>query len=335
MCGGQTVTTQQHIRIDIPRGVLNGRTTAGKTTSDQTLIERIAVGDKLAMRVLFARHHVRVYRFVVRLVRDETLAEDVVGEMFLDVWRQAATFKARAAVSTWLLAIARFKALSLLRRKGEEALDEEPCARSRTPPTTRSLQCGRRSEVKSSAGAGRNRRQNIGTSSISLLSGESDRRGRRDNRNPREHREDAHVSMREASGRSCSKCAGLDRQGDALTRCASTAGVEVVNRKLRGWCTAHKSVAAKAQCRPITRRQGLGPTYAGTNDQIGCCQFKCSGGLFSEHWIDGQRCGPLPRRHSGKGRAVPKRCPSISAFFAPFGAARSPRRLIASCALSR
>src|SRR4051812_12078388 len=43
------------------------------------------------------------------------------------------------------------------------------------------------------------------------------------------------------------------------------------------------------------------------------------GGAFSEHWIDGQRCGPLPRRHSGKGRAVPKRCPSISAFFAPFG----------------
>src|SRR4051812_36624519 len=78
---GQTVTTQQHIRIDIPQGVLNGRTTAGQTTSDQTLIERIAAGDKLAMRVLFARHHVRVYRFVVRLVRDETLAEDVVGEM--------------------------------------------------------------------------------------------------------------------------------------------------------------------------------------------------------------------------------------------------------------
>ena len=125
MCGGKTVTTQQYIRIDIPQGVLNGRTTAGQTTSDQTLIERIAAGDKLAMRVLFARHHVRVYRFALRLVRDETLAEDVIGEVFLDIWRQAATFEARAAVSTWLLAIARFKALSLLRRKGEETLDEE------------------------------------------------------------------------------------------------------------------------------------------------------------------------------------------------------------------
>src|SRR4051812_41591344 len=62
---------------------------------------------------------------------------------------------------------------------------------------------------------------------------------------------------------------------------------------------------------------------------------KMFGGAFSEHWIDGQRCGPLPRRHSGKGRAVPKRCPSISAFFAPFGAARSLRRLVASRALSQ
>lgn len=77
------------------------------------------------MRVLFARHHVRVYRFVLRLVRDQTMAEDLIGEVFFDVWRQAASFKARAAVSTWLLAIARFKALSLLRRRGEERLDEE------------------------------------------------------------------------------------------------------------------------------------------------------------------------------------------------------------------
>src|SRR3954468_15850117 len=80
----------------------------------------------------------------------------------------------------------------------------------------------------------------------------------------------------------------------------------------------HSAVSLRAIATPS-------PTYAGTNGQIGCCQFKCSGGLFSEHWIDGQRCGPLPRRHSGKGRAVPKRCPSISALL-PFGARnRAPR----------
>ena len=77
------------------------------------------------MQVLFARHHVRVYRFALRLVRDESKAEDLISEIFLDVWRQAGRFEARSAVSTWLLAIARFKALSALRRKPDEELDDE------------------------------------------------------------------------------------------------------------------------------------------------------------------------------------------------------------------
>ncbi len=96
-----------------------------QATSDEVLIARIAGGDRLAMQVLFARHHVRVYRFVLRLVRNESTAEDLISEVFLDVWRQANKFEGRAAVSTWLLAIARFKALSALRRKPEQELDDE------------------------------------------------------------------------------------------------------------------------------------------------------------------------------------------------------------------
>ena len=94
-------------------------------TSDEVLIGRIANGDRLAMQVLFARHHVRVFRFVVRMVRDEAAAEDLISDVFLDVWRQAGRFEGRSAVSTWLLAIARFKALSALRRRSNEELDEE------------------------------------------------------------------------------------------------------------------------------------------------------------------------------------------------------------------
>jgi RNA polymerase sigma-70 factor, ECF subfamily len=96
-----------------------------QTTSDEVLIGRIASGDRLAMQVLFARHHVRVYRFVLRLVRNEANAEDLISEVFLDVWRQAGKFEGRSAVSTWLLSIARFKALSMLRRRTEEELDDE------------------------------------------------------------------------------------------------------------------------------------------------------------------------------------------------------------------
>ena len=69
------------------------------------------------MQVLFARHQVRVYRFVLRLVGNQAVAEDLISEVFLDVWRQADRFEGRSAVSTWLLAIARFKALSSMRRK--------------------------------------------------------------------------------------------------------------------------------------------------------------------------------------------------------------------------
>ena len=96
-----------------------------QATSDEVLISRIATGDRLAMQVLYARHHVRVYRFVLRLVGNPTVAEDLISDVFLDVWRQAGKFEARSAASTWLLAIARFKALSAMRRKPEEELDEE------------------------------------------------------------------------------------------------------------------------------------------------------------------------------------------------------------------
>ena len=89
------------------------------------LAVRVVVTEQVAEEAGDARHHVRVYRFALRLVRDESKAEDLISEIFLDVWRQAGRFESRSAVSTWLLAIARFKALSALRRKPDEELDDE------------------------------------------------------------------------------------------------------------------------------------------------------------------------------------------------------------------
>src|SRR5262252_2880548 len=97
---------------------------ARDTSSDETLIRRIAGGDQLAMRTLFARHRVALYRWLLRLVRDEALAEDLLSDVFLDVWRQAASFRGRASVSTWLLAIARHMAASARLRRNDAELDE-------------------------------------------------------------------------------------------------------------------------------------------------------------------------------------------------------------------
>jgi RNA polymerase sigma-70 factor (ECF subfamily) len=95
------------------------------TTSDEVLIARIAKGERLAMEELYGRYRVPVYRFVLRMVRNPTTAEDLNSDVFLDVWRQAGTFEGRSAVSTWLFSIARFKALNALQRRPMEELDDE------------------------------------------------------------------------------------------------------------------------------------------------------------------------------------------------------------------
>jgi RNA polymerase sigma-70 factor (ECF subfamily) len=93
--------------------------------SDEALIAKIASGNRLAMQVLYARHHTRVYRFILRLVGNDAFAEDLTSEVFLSVWRQAHRFEARSAVTTWLLAIARYKAIAELRRRPMVSPDDE------------------------------------------------------------------------------------------------------------------------------------------------------------------------------------------------------------------
>jgi RNA polymerase sigma-70 factor (ECF subfamily) len=105
-----------------------GEVGSGQGTSDEALIGAIAAGDRRAMQALYARHNVRIYRFVLRLTNDSSLAEDIVSEVFIDVWRGAQAFKAKSRVSTWMLAIARHKALSALRRRSDEQLDEDAAA---------------------------------------------------------------------------------------------------------------------------------------------------------------------------------------------------------------
>ncbi len=90
---------------------------------DPELIAAVASGDPQAMRALFQRHKVRVFRFVLRLVGEEAVAEEIVADVFLEVWRQAGRFGGRSRVSTWMLAIARYKALSA-RRHVRATVDE-------------------------------------------------------------------------------------------------------------------------------------------------------------------------------------------------------------------
>jgi RNA polymerase sigma-70 factor, ECF subfamily len=110
-----------------PGGATSAAQALARDTLDDALIERIVEGDEVAMKVLYTRHNVRVYRFALRLVGNDAIAEEVTNEVFLDVWRLATTFERRSQVTTWLLAVTRHKALQALRRRPTEPWDNEMC----------------------------------------------------------------------------------------------------------------------------------------------------------------------------------------------------------------
>jgi RNA polymerase sigma-70 factor (ECF subfamily) len=86
--------------------------------TDSALIARCAAGDESALAGLYDRYAGVAYGLALRVVRDAALAEDVVQEAFLAVWRGASLFDAgRSKVSTWLLSLVHHKAVDAVRRE--------------------------------------------------------------------------------------------------------------------------------------------------------------------------------------------------------------------------
>jgi len=82
---------------------------------DAARIQRVARGDLEAFRALFARYYPRVYAFVRRRLRDPGQTEDIVAEVFFELWRSAGRYRGQARPSTFLCGIAHFKCLSAIR----------------------------------------------------------------------------------------------------------------------------------------------------------------------------------------------------------------------------
>jgi RNA polymerase sigma-70 factor (ECF subfamily) len=129
------MTAASDLRLPAPRalGELARRATAprlpdlGVSTdiaSDESLMARVAGRDQRAIALLLDRYQLRVYHFVLRLVGNRATAEDIVGDVFFELWRHAARFEGRARLSTWLLAIARNKAVSAMRGRIDLPLDD-------------------------------------------------------------------------------------------------------------------------------------------------------------------------------------------------------------------
>jgi RNA polymerase sigma-70 factor, ECF subfamily len=114
--------------------------------SDAAFLLMIAQGDRHAMRMLFARHRVRVYRQALRLTNDDAVAQDIVNEVFLAVWRRAGRFEGRSQVSTWLLAITRNLAATTLKRRPVQCLDHSVANSVADPADDPEVAVGKRQE---------------------------------------------------------------------------------------------------------------------------------------------------------------------------------------------
>ena len=112
--------------------------------SDEALVRLMADEDKRAVKLLYMRHHDRLRRFVARLTGNESIAEEVVNEVFLDAWRHAGEFEGRSQVATWLMSIARFRAISECRRRSEAQLDERAAEVIEDPSDTPAISMDKR-----------------------------------------------------------------------------------------------------------------------------------------------------------------------------------------------
>lgn len=88
-----------------------------KSSLELVWLERIANCDRTAFEELYQEYGPRVFRFAVRMIRDETKAEEVTNDVMVEVWKSAGKFQGRSAPSTWIFSIARHRALNAIRRK--------------------------------------------------------------------------------------------------------------------------------------------------------------------------------------------------------------------------
>jgi RNA polymerase sigma-70 factor (ECF subfamily) len=95
---------------------------------ESLLLQRMAAGDRDAFTAFYRRVERPLFGYLMKLVRERELAEDILNETMLEVWRQAGRFEGRSAVNTWVFSIAHHRAVSRFRKRRESSLDDDHAA---------------------------------------------------------------------------------------------------------------------------------------------------------------------------------------------------------------
>ena len=102
------------------------------TEDDSSLLASVQQGDQPAMASLFDRYSKLVYSVALRVLRDPAAAEDVLQEVFMQIWRNPDSFTAaRGSLGGWLATVSRNRSIDTLRRKRPTVdVDDVPLASS-------------------------------------------------------------------------------------------------------------------------------------------------------------------------------------------------------------
>lgn len=93
------------------------------------LIAAVAKGDEAAFERLYDATRAKLYGVVLRILRRQDLAEEVIQETYVRIWHNAGQFNpALSSPITWMASIARNRAIDVVRKKTESSLEEEPGA---------------------------------------------------------------------------------------------------------------------------------------------------------------------------------------------------------------
>jgi RNA polymerase sigma-70 factor, ECF subfamily len=123
-----------------------------EVSPDATLMQQLLRRDVSAFEELYERHSRIVYSLVLRILRQGSTAEEVVQDIFLQLWRNSARYDLSRPFVPWLLTLARNRALDHLRlkserqRRREEQTEEFPQIASAAPEYEKALDEGRRAE---------------------------------------------------------------------------------------------------------------------------------------------------------------------------------------------